>query len=240
MSYKCIFVIGAALLTVSLAAQDNLELNSAKEKVSYALGMQMGSDFRKQDPDLDLATIVRGLEEAYNGTKTLLTEEEMRAVLADAKEEYEKKQATIREKQAEATLEEGERFLAANKNKDGVVTLPTGLQYKILTQGKGDKPEIDEHVVCNYRGTLLDGTEFDSSNKHNGPSTFSVRGVIKGWEQALLMMSEGSKWQLFVPAQLAYGKEGAPSMKVPPNAALIFELELVSVKEDEDEDRNRQ
>ncbi|MGO9403415.1 MAG: FKBP-type peptidyl-prolyl cis-trans isomerase [Terriglobales bacterium] len=120
-----------------------------------------------------------------------------------------------------------------------MVTLPSGLQYKILKEGKGEKPEIDEKVVCNYRGTLLDGTEFDSSAKHNGPATFPVRGVIKGWTQALLMMPAGSKWQLFVPAHLAYGQQGAGQM-IPPNATLIFELELLSVKEKEGEERDRE
>ena len=238
---KWIFALGAAFLTVAVVAQDVPGHQSKKEQLSYALGMEMGEGFRKQDLDLDLATLMKGLSESFNGGKTMLTEEEMRTVLADAKEEYQKKQAAIREEQAEATLREGEKFLAENKTKNGVVTLPTGLQYKILQQGNGNKPAIYEHVVCNYRGMLIDGTEFDSSTKHNGPSTFPVRGVIKGWEQALQMMPEGSKWQLFVPPQLAYGKDGAAAMKVPPNATVVFELELLAVKGDEKkEDRDRE
>ncbi len=234
-----IIALAVALLTLAVAAQD-ASVKTQKEKFSYALGMQMGADFRKQVLDLDLATFTKALAESFNGGKTMLTEEEMRTILADAKEEYQKKQAALREEQAEAIVQEGEKFLAENKNKEGVVTLPTGLQYKILKQGKGEKPETHEHVVCNYRGTLLDGTEFDSSTKHDGPVTFPLRGVIKGWEQALLMMPEGSKWQLFVPPQLAYGKAGAPSMKVPPNATLIFDLELVDVKEGGAEERDRE
>jgi len=238
--HKLILAFGTLLLTVAVAAQDAPDLKSQKEKFSYALGMQMGGDFRKQSLDLDLTTFAKGLAESFNGSKTMLTEDEMRAVLANAKEEYQKKQSALREEQAEATLKEGERFLAENKSKEGVVTLPTGLQYKILKQGKGERAAMKDHVVCNYRGMLLDGTEFDNSAKHNGPSTFPVRGVIKGWEEALLMMPEGSKWQLFVPPQLAYGKAGAPSLKVPPNATLIFELELVDVKEGDAEARDRE
>lgn len=240
LRHQWILAFGAAFLTVAVAAQDAAELKTDKEKVSYALGMQMGGDFHKQALDLDVATLVKGLEESYRGGKTQLTEEEMRAVLANAKEEYQKKQAAAREEKAEATLKAGEQFLAENKSKGGVVTLPTGLQYKILKQGKGDKPEVDDKVVCNYRGMLLDGTEFDSSAKHNGPSIFPVKGVIKGVGQALLTMPAGSKWQLFVPAELAYGKQGAPSLNVPPNAALIFELELLAVKENEGEERDRE
>jgi FKBP-type peptidyl-prolyl cis-trans isomerase len=231
---KWVFTIGVAFVTVALAAQDASELKSSKEKISYALGMQMGSDLHKQTLDLDLATLMKGLEESYNGTKTLLTEDEMHAVLADAKAEYQKKQAALREEKAEENLKKGETFLAENKNKEGVVALPTGLQYKVLEQGSGSVPALHDHVVCSYRGMLLDGTEFDDSSRHNGPSTFPVKGVIRGWEQALLMMPEGSKWQLFVPPDLGYGKMGAPSMNVPPNATLIYELELLDVKKDEE------
>jgi FKBP-type peptidyl-prolyl cis-trans isomerase FklB len=188
---------------------------------------------------LDAVSVGKGLADAFSGGKTLLTEDEMRTVLTSAQEEYRKKQAALREEKAQAMQREGEKFLAENKNKEGVVTLPSGLQYKILKQGKGDKPEIDEKVVCNYRGTLLDGTEFDSSAKHNGPATFPVRGVIKGWTEALQMMPSGSKWQLFVPPYLAYGKDGAGQM-VPPNATLIFEVELLSVNEKEEHDRDRE
>lgn len=236
---KWILALAVAFLTGAIAAQDAADLKTQKEKFSYALGMQMGADFRKQNLDLDAATFAKALAESFSGAKTMLTEEEMRAVLANAKEEYQKKQAALREEKAEAMLREGEKFLAENKNKEGVVTLPTGLQYKILTQGKGDKPEINDKVVCNYRGTLLDGTEFDSSAKHNGPGIFPVRGVIKGWQQALLMMPAGSKWQLFVPPHLAYGHDGGGHM-VPPNATLIFDLELVSVKESEGDERDRE
>src|SRR5208337_3328194 len=128
------------------------------------------------------------------------------AVLTSAQEEYKKKQAAERAEKAQAALKQGEAFLAANRSKDGVITLPSGLQYKILKAGTGEKPDSDDTVVCNYRGILIDGTEFDSSAKHNGPATFPVKGVIRGWKEALQLMPAGSKWQLFVPAQLAYGE----------------------------------
>ncbi len=236
---KWILAIGVAFLTVAVAAQDASELKTQKEKFSYALGMQMGAGFRKQVLDLDPAIFAKALADSFNGAKTLLTEDEMHAVLVNAQEEYKKKQAALREEKAQAALKEGEKFLAENKNEEGVVTLPSGLQYKILKEGKGDKPELNDKVVCNYRGTLIDGTEFDSSAKHNGPATFPVKGVIKGWTEALLMMPAGSKWQLFVPPQLAYGQNGAGQM-VPPNATLIFEVELLSVKENEGEQRDRE
>jgi FKBP-type peptidyl-prolyl cis-trans isomerase len=238
--HKWILALGIALLAAAAAAQSAPDLNSQKEKVSYALGMQMGADFRKQALDLDLATLMKGLTEAFNGGKTMLSEDEMRTVLANAKEEYQKKQAALREEKAEATLKEGEKFLEENKSKEGVVTLPTGLQYKILQQGNGESPKARQHVICNYRGTLLDGTEFDNSNKHNGPSTFPMKGVLEGWREALLIMPVGSKWELFIPPSLAFGKWGAPSMNVPPNATVKFELELVAVKKEEEEKRERE
>jgi FKBP-type peptidyl-prolyl cis-trans isomerase len=227
---KWTMTLGVTLLAVAVAAQD-AELKTQKERVSYALGMEMGGDFHSQSLDIDLPTLVIGLVESYNGGKTQLTEDQMRTVLASAREEYRQKQAAQREEKAQATLHQGLEFLAENKKKEGVISLPSGLQYKILKQGEGEKPEIDEEVVCNYRGTLIDGTEFDSSEKHSGPVTVSLTEVIKGWKEALLMMPAGSKWQLFVPPHLAYGKEGS-GLTVPPNATLVFELEFVAVKED--------
>jgi len=236
---KCLLILGLLFLTIAVAAQDASQLKTQKEKVSYALGMQMGKEFQKQSVDLDLPTLVKGLTEAFDGTKTLLTEDEMHVILANAREEFRQKQAAIREEKSEATLLEGEKFLAENKNKEGVISLPSGLQYKILTEGTGKKPEIDEKVICNYRSTLIDGTEFDSSEKHSGPVTLPLRGVIEGWKEALLMMTEGSKWQIFVPPHLAYGKQGS-GLVVPANATLVFELELVAVEESDTGERNKE
>jgi FKBP-type peptidyl-prolyl cis-trans isomerase FklB len=144
-------------------------------------------------------------------------------------EETRKKQAEKAQQMGAANKTEGETFLAANKNKEGVITLPSGLQYKILQAGTGPKPAATDSVVCNYRGTLINGTEFDSSYKRGQPATFPVNGVIKGWTEALQLMPVGSKWQLFVPAQLAYGDRGAGA-DIGPNATLIFEVELLSIQ----------
>jgi len=205
------------------------EFKDSKEQTSYALGMQMGAGFKKQGIELDPASIGKGFADAYAGGKTILTEDEARAVLTAAQEEFRKKLMAEREEKAQKSLAEGQAFLDANKAKDGVVTLPSGLQYKVMTAGTGNKPSADDTVVCNYRGTFLDGTEFDSSSKHDGPVTFPVKGVIKGWTEALQLMPAGSKWQLFVPPQLGYGERGAGET-IPPNATLIFEVELVSIQ----------
>src|SRR5208337_3947110 len=223
-------VLGLALVAIPVAAQDTPTFKTPKEKFSYALGMEIGTGFRKQSLELDPESVGKGLADAFSGGKTMLTEDEMRAVLTSAQEEYKQKRAELRAEKAQTAQKEGEAFLAANKSKEGVITLPSGLQYKILEAGKGEKPELDETVVCNYRGTLLDGTEFDSSAKHNGPATFPLKWVIKGWTEALQLMPVGSKWQLFVPPQLAYGQNGSGQI-IPPNSTLVFEVELLAIKE---------
>jgi UDP-GlcNAc:undecaprenyl-phosphate/decaprenyl-phosphate GlcNAc-1-phosphate transferase len=232
-------VLGLALLAVPAAAQDTTAFKTAKDKFSYALGMELGSGFRKQAVDLDPENLGKGFADAFSGGKTLLTEDEMRAVLASAQKEYKKKQAAMRAEEAQTALKQGEEYLAANKNKEGVVTLPSGLQYKILKAGTGEKPEPDEKVVCNYRGSFIDGTEFDDSSKHNGPVTFPVKGVIKGWAEALQLMPVGSKWQIFVPPSLAYGEKGSGQV-IPPNSTLVFEIELLAVKEKGEPERDRE
>jgi len=239
MAKRRTLVLATALLTLAAAAQDTAQFKTPKEKLSYALGMEIGNGFRKQALELDPATVSQGFADAFSGSKTLLTEDEMRAVLTSAQEDYRKKQAVVRAEKAQVALKEGEAFLAANQSKEGVVTLPSGLQYKILKAGSGEKPDADDTVVCNYRGTLIDGTEFDSSEKHNGPATFPLKGVIRGWREALLLMPVGSKWQLFVPAYLAYGENGA-GQAIPPNSALIFDVELLSVQENEKQGRERE
>jgi len=223
------------LLAVSAFAQDTPALKDQKEKFSYALGADLGGSLRKQAIDVDPAIVAKGLADAFSGGKMLLTEDEIRAALTTAQEEIRQKQAALRAQRAETAKKEGEVFLAANKAKEGIVSLPSGLQYKILTAGTGAKPTADDTVVCQYRGTLLDGTEFDSSYKRNQPATFQVKGVIKGWTEALQLMPAGSKWQLFIPSDLAYGATGAhdPSGRevIPANATLIFEVELVSIQD---------
>jgi FKBP-type peptidyl-prolyl cis-trans isomerase len=206
-----------------------LSLKTPKDKLSYALGMNFGATLHKQSIEVDPAIVLRGLKDAVAGGKTLLTEEEARATLMQLQNDVRKRMQEKAQVAGEANKKEGQAFLDANKAKDGVVALPSGLQYKVLTAGTGPKPAASDTVVCNYRGTLIDGTEFDSSYKRGQPATFPVTGVIKGWTEALQLMPVGSKWQLFLPPDLAYGDAGA-GPQIGPGATLIFEVELLSIQ----------
>lgn len=206
-----------------------LALTTQKDKFSYALGMNLGTTLHKQAVPVNPNILARGLKDALAGGKTALTEDQARATLMEVQTQMRKKQEEQMQISGEASKKEGEAFLAANKSKDGVVTLPSGLQYKILTQGAGPKPTTGDSVVCNYRGTLINGTEFDSSYKRGEPATFPVTGVIKGWTEALQLMPVGSKWQLFVPSDMAYG-ERSPAPQIGPSSTLIFEVELLSIQ----------
>lgn len=196
---------------------------SDKEKDSYAVGLNIGLGLRKQPVDLDAASVLRGMKDALSDSKPLLTPDEVGAALNELQGEAQKNAE-------ERNMKEADDFLAANKTKDGVVTLPSGLQYKILTAGTGAKPTASDTVVCNYSGRLINGTEFDSSYKRGKPAEFQVGGVIKGWTEALQLMPVGSKWQLYIPADLAYGARGAGGGAIGPNQALIFDVELISIK----------
>ncbi len=206
-----------------------LVLKTQKDKISYAVGMNVGTNLKKQAVDVDPAILLQGLQDGVSGNKPLLTDEETRTVLMQLQDDVRQKQAAKAQQVGSANKTEGEAFLAANKNKEGVITLPSGLQYKILKAGTGPKPAATDSVVCNYRGTLINGTEFDSSYKRGQPATFPVSGVIKGWTEALQLMPTGSKWQLFIPAPLAYAERGAGA-DIGPNATLIFEIELLSIQ----------
>jgi FKBP-type peptidyl-prolyl cis-trans isomerase FklB len=206
-------------------------LTTTKQKASYAIGMNWGTGLHRQGIDVDNAALIQGMKDALAGGKTLLTEDEARSALMQLQKEMQEKQQAKAAQEGEANKKEGDAFLAANKTKEGVVTLPSGLQYKILTPGTGPKPTASDSVVCNYKGTLINGSEFDSSYKRGEPATFPVTGVIKGWTEALQLMPVGSKWQLFIPPDLAYGPRGTPGGPIGPNATLIFEVELISIKE---------
>jgi FKBP-type peptidyl-prolyl cis-trans isomerase FklB len=215
---------------------DASPLSTQKDKVSYAIGMSVGGrlhdDLSRQSIDADDKLLVQGFQDALSGGKTLMTADEARTLLTQFQAEVRAKMEEKQKLAAETNKKEGDEFLAANKTKPGVVTLPSGLQYKILTPGTGPKPTAEDSVVCNYRGTLINGKEFDSSYKRGEPATFPVSRVIKGWTEALQLMPVGSKWQLFVPSDLAYGPRGA-SAEIGPNATLIFEVELLSIQEKE-------
>ncbi len=219
--------------------QAPLTLKTQKEKFSYALGMNIGSGMHRQGVDIDPNILARGMKDALAGRKLLMTEDEARAAVMQVQNEVRQKQQEKAQAAGAANKKQGDDFLAANKAKEGVVTLPSGLQYKILTAGTGPKPAATDSVVCNYRGTLINGTEFDSSYKRGQPATFQVNGVIKGWTEALQLMPVGSKWQLFIPPDLAYGERGAGS-DIGPGATLIFEVELLSIeKKDQGENKDK-
>jgi FKBP-type peptidyl-prolyl cis-trans isomerase FklB len=221
----------AATKTGTAKDQSVTALTTSKQKASYAIGMNWGTGLHRQAIDVDTAALLQGMKDALAGGKTLLTEDEARAALMQLQKEMQEKQQAKAAAEGEANKKEGDAFLAANKSKEGVVTLPSGLQYKILKEGNGPKPTATDSVVCNYKGTLINGTEFDSSYKRGEPATFPVTGVIKGWTEALQLMPVGSKWQLFIPSDLAYGPRGTPGGPIGPNATLIFEVELISIKE---------
>jgi FKBP-type peptidyl-prolyl cis-trans isomerase len=207
-----------------------LTLKTEKEKFSYSLGMKMGENMRKQSVSVDPAILARGLKDALSGSKTLLTDDEAQAAIMAVQNDMRKKQEEKMQEEGAVNKKEGDAFLAANKSKEGVVTLPSGLQYKILKEGTGPKPTANDTVVCNYKGTLIDGKEFDSSYKRGQPATFPVGGVIKGWTEALQLMPVGSKWELFIPPDLAYGERGAGA-DIGPDSTLIFEVELMSIQD---------
>jgi FKBP-type peptidyl-prolyl cis-trans isomerase FklB len=209
-------------------------LKTEKDKRSYAIGLNIGAkvanELKAGGVDMDSAVLARGIRDSLTGAKHLMTEEEVKTALTALETELREKARAEYEAMAAANKKESDDFLAANKSKEGVQTLPSGLQYKVLKAGTGPKPAATDKVSCNYKGSFLDGKEFDSSERHGGkPATFGVSEVIKGWTEALQQMPVGSKWQLFVPSDLAYGSRGA-GQEIGPNKALIFEVELVSIE----------
>ena len=221
----CLAAFGAASIGL---AEDKVQLKDQKDKASYSIGHDIGTTFKKQNVDLNSDVFFAGFKDALAG-KEAMKKEDRDKTLADFQKEMMEKQAAATKKAAEKNAAEGEKFLAENAKKDGVKTTASGLQYKVLKEGSGDSPKATDTVVTNYKGTLLDGTEFDSSYKRNEPATFPVSRVIPGWTEALQLMKPGSKYQLFVPSKLAYGERGA-GRDIGPNATLIFEVELLSVK----------
>jgi FKBP-type peptidyl-prolyl cis-trans isomerase FklB len=206
-----------------------LVLETQQDKASYAIGLSIGKSLKRDEVEVNPKIVLQGLQDALAGGHTLLTDDEVKAAMMALQDDLRKRQEEKRQALIKTNKEQGEAYLAANGKKEGVVTLPSGLQYKVLTAGTGPKPTASDTVVCNYRGTLLDNTEFDSSYKRGEPATFAVNQVIKGWTEALQLMPVGSKWQLFIPADLAYGERGQGPV-IAPNATLIFEVELLSIQ----------
>ena len=229
MRSHLVVLLCMVLAASPVLAAEKKELKTQKEKLSYALGMNMGNSLKINAIEVDEETLLKGIKDTLNNGKMLMTEQEAKDTIMALQKELQSKQQEHAKAAAEKNKKDGEAFLAANKGKEGVKTLPSGLQYQVITEGKGKSPKADDTVTVQYRGTLIDGTEFDSSYKRGQPATFPVGGVIKGWTEALQLMKEGSKWQLFIPSNLAYGENGAGAT-IGPNAVLIFEVELVSIK----------
>jgi FKBP-type peptidyl-prolyl cis-trans isomerase len=221
---------GAATATKKPAAASPLV--TPKQKASYAIGMNIGKNLgtglKNDGVDVDAASLARGVRDAIAGNKTLMTEDEAKAALTALATDVKAKQQLKLAAVGAVNKKAGDDFLAANKAKEGVVTLPSGLQYKILKEGTGPKPAATDRVTCNYSGSLLEGKEFDSSYKRGEPVTFALDQVIPGWKEALQLMPVGSKWQLWVPPDLAYGAPGKAPV-IGPSSTLIFEVELISI-----------
>ena len=222
-------ICAAVALSGAAFAADAPGLGTDKEKLSYSIGMDIGGNLKRGSVEVDPDLLAKGLKDSYGGGKTILTEDEARKTIEEFQKTLMAKQAETMQKLSEKNKADGEKFLAENGKKEGVKTLPSGLQYKEITPGTGKSPKATDTVTTHYKGTLIDGTEFDSSYKRGQPATFQVSGVIPGWTEALQLMKEGAKWRLFVPSVLAYGERGA-GREIGPNATLIFDVELISVK----------
>lgn len=221
--YSYFTVLTTLLFCISSQAQTTLE--SDKQKFSYAVGVQLAQNMLRQSIQVEPEAFIQSIRDVLNRSPLKLTPQEMQQVLVS----YQQQQIKAQQLQGQKNLIAGQSFLAENRNKKGVIQTDSGLQYKVIHQGEGKKPNSSDTVLVHYRGTLTDGKEFDSSYKRGQPVSFKVSGVIKGWQEILPMMNAGSKWQIYVPPHLGYGERGAGA-DIPPNSALIFDVELLSIK----------
>ncbi len=236
---RSVLIIAVALVSTAATAQETPVPKTKKDKISYSMGVDLGNQLRKSSVEVDPAIFEQGLKDALSGGKTLMTEEEIHKVLLDFGAEMKRKEFNRRRGDVDSDVEtkllaadnalKGNAFLAANKKKDGVVALPSGLQYKILKAAEGKKPTDDDTVVFQYKGTFIDGREFDSTYRTGKPVTRAIKAVLPGWKEALKLMPVGSKYQLFIPPSLAYGEAGSGT-GIGPNTTLIFEVELLEIK----------
>jgi FKBP-type peptidyl-prolyl cis-trans isomerase FklB len=224
-------IIGMTVAVFAVQAGDKPELTDENSQINYSLGYQVGGDLKRQQVEVNSDVLLQGIEDAVTGSEPAMSPEKMRATLIELKRKVIAQQREERAAEMKKNLEAGEAFLAENAGKEGIVTLPSGLQYRVIEAGTGSQPKPDDTVTVHYRGTLIDGTEFDSSYSRNQPASFRADRVVPGWREALPLMKEGAKWELFLPAKLAYGERGAG--KIPANSTLIFEVELLSIAQQE-------
>lgn len=225
--FLLMFLVGCAAEEAKVAPEKKLD--TPKSRISYTIGVNIGQDFKTQEMDIDTDVLLMGLKDSLTGKELQLTDEEMVSEIQAFQQEMQAKMVAEMEAASAKNQTEGEAFLAENAKKDGVVVTESGLQYKILESGEGDSPAPADVATLHYRGTLIDGTQFDSSYERGQPATFPVGGVIAGWTEALQLMKPGSKWQLVIPAGLAYGERGA-GQDIGPYATLMFDVELISVE----------
>lgn len=228
-------LIGVFLVAgTAIAAEKAVELKTEEQKLSYAMGLDLGTYFKSLEESFDLTVLQQGISDSYNGKKTLMTVEESAEVQQKFAARQQEKQIKKTVEMVSKNREAAGVFLAENKKKDGVKVTTSGLQYKVIKEGKGKKPAVSDMVKVHYKGTLLDGTEFDSSYKRNEPAVFQVGQVITGWQEALQLMSVGSTYELYLPPDLAYGDRGAPPV-IEPGSMLIFQVELIDIPKEEGE-----
>jgi FKBP-type peptidyl-prolyl cis-trans isomerase FklB len=225
--FLLMFIVGCAAEEAKVAPE--VKLDTPKSRISYTIGVNIGQDFKTQNMDIDTDLLLMGLKDSLTGKESRLTDEEMASEIQAFQEKMQAKMVAEMEAAAGKNQAVGEAFLAENAKKDGVVVTESGLQYKVLEPGEGDSPAAADVATVHYRGTLIDGKQFDSSYDRGQPATFPVGGVIAGWTEALQLMKPGSKWQLVIPAGLAYGERGA-GQDIGPNATLMFDVELISVE----------
>lgn len=229
MRSAALAVVTVALVATGAAVQERPALDTAEAKLSYALGMDLGAQLRQKQVEIDAAVFARGLADALAGGPLLLTESESRGLVRALQEELQRRELARVVEDAEKNKRDGEAFLAANRQKHGVTALESGLQYRVLEAGTGRTPTLDDTVICQYRAAFIDGTELDSSYARGEPATLPVKSVMKGWSEALQLMPVGSRWQLFIPPELAYGSRGAGG-RIAPNTTLVFDVQVLGIK----------